>query len=155
MNFIFVLNLLKIGFFDTQFSDSLTHNSQISTGGTLDFLNQEAYYIKAENFMKAISLIINTRLTFFKLCAKNYINQNLKKIKCIQKVQREQTSRIVTNRITIFELINKLNVHWSIFIVDVHRRKFYEAYLIAYCTNIIICHKFKYQWNWFMLNPCI
>lgn len=38
---------------------------------------------------------------------------------------------------------------------DVHRRKFYEAYLIAYCTNIIICHKFKYQWNWFMLNPCI
>lgn len=68
--------------------------------------------------MKAISLIFNTRLTFFKLCAKNYINQNLKKIKCIvQKVQREQTSRIVTNRITIFELINKLNVHWSIFIV--------------------------------------
>lgn len=40
---------------------------------------------------------------------------------------------------------------------DVHRRKFYEAYLIAYCTctNIIICHKFKYQWNWFMPNPCI
>lgn len=62
--------------------------------------------------MKAISLIFNTRLTFFKLCAKNYINQNLKKIKCIQKVQREQTSRIVTNRITIFELINKLNVQF-------------------------------------------
>lgn len=62
--------------------------------------------------MKAISLIFNTRLTFLKLCAKNYINQNLKKIKCKQKVQREQTSRIVTNRITIFELINKLNVQF-------------------------------------------
>lgn len=49
----------------------------------------------------------------------------------------------------------KCSIHWSIFIVNVHRRKFYEAYLIAYCTNIIICHKFKYQWNWFMLNPCI
>lgn len=88
------------------------------------------------------------------MCKKLH-NQNLKKIKCIQKVQREQTSRIVTNRITIFELINKLNVHWSIFIVNVHSRKFYEVYLIAYCTNIIICHKFKYHWNWFSLNPCI
>lgn len=84
--------------------------------------------------MKAISLIINTRLTFFKLCAKNYRNQNLKKIKCVKKMQRTDIKNCNQQDcdFLVYQQI-KCSLKY-IFIVNVHSRKFYEVYLIAYCT---------------------